>query len=75
MWKNDIVTSVGFFYLEFSLEAAVSFSFDYFSILTEVLEIHFFTFFRLFLIDFCVKIYLEVSLEIFILILAWIFVY
>ena len=35
----------GTYYLELSVEAAISLSFDYFSIMTEVLEIHlFFTF-------------------------------
>ena len=44
------------FYLEFSVEAAISLSFDYFSIVTQVLKIHFLTFFRLF-----EKIYLDFS--------------
>ena len=61
MWVFHLEISVD------SLEAAISLSFDSFSILTEVLEIHFVTFFRLF-----EKKYLDFSVEK-ILKLLWVF--
>ena len=54
------------FYVEFSVKTTISPRFGSFSILTEVLEIHFFTFFRLFEknIYFCVmNIHLEISMD------------
>ena len=41
---SAVLVFAEFFYLEFSVRAAISLSFDSFSILTELLEIHFWTF-------------------------------
>ena len=67
---------MGTFYVGFSVEAAISLSFNSFSILTEFLEIHFFVVFRFFQqkhLDFSIekiilklvrgKYYLEFSVE------------
>ena len=66
----------GNFYPDSSVEAAISLSFDYFSIMTQVLDIYIWAFFdflkRKFVVWIC---YLETSAGIFYSKLVWIFVY